>query len=157
MVWSLYDLQRGYEEANMDPISIISAAAGVIGTAISVLSFKQTVSGQTPKLNVIPVPGWTTPQLIPCVCVEVVNLSSFPVTISEIGLNCHSGRRYVAIGFLTNGSQLPQRVEPRASLTAYFLAADVDINLVTTAFAKTSCGHVQEGDSPAWRQLRNAA
>jgi len=143
----------------IDPISVaVSMALGSVGTLIGVLTFRNTINRQKVKLAVTPAPGRTTPQGDPCVCVEVVNLSSFAVTISEIGLNRRDGKCYSLLDRpLTDGRRLPQRVESRESVTAYFPGSGIDIDQATTGFAKTACGYMQEGDSPAWKQITERA
>lgn len=137
----------------IDPVSV---GLGAIATLVGVLTLGNTLNRQKVKLKVTPAPGWTVPDRQPCVTVEVVNLSSFPVTIDEIGIYRTDGKRYSSLDRpMTNGKPLPQRLESRQSLSVYFSAAEVDINMVAHAFARTSCGTVQEGDSPAWKQLRD--
>lgn len=139
---------------------VVGAVIGGTGTAIAFLNYKNTVNRQQVKLQVTPAPGQTYPQGDPCVCVEVVNLSSFPINITDIGLNRRDGSRY-SYSFLglalSNGQRLPHRLEPREAVSAVFSASIVDINMVTNAFAATSCGHKQEGDSPGWKQLREVS
>jgi hypothetical protein len=144
-----------------DPISVtVSMALGAAGTLVTVLTYQNTIKRQKVKLTVTPAPGKTYPQGDPCVCVEVVNLSAFPITITDIGLNRRDSSRY-SYSFLgvalTNGQRLPHRLESREAISAVFPATVVDINMATNAFATTSCGHRQEGDSPAWKQLTERA
>jgi len=139
----------------IDPVSV---TIGAVATLVAVLTFRNTINRQQVLLQVTPAPGWTTPQGDPCVCVEVVNHSSFAVTISEIGLNRDDSRRYSILDRpLTNGRPLPQRLESRESITAFFPASEIDLSVVSVGFTKTSCGKVQVGDSPGWKQLRHSS
>lgn len=136
------------------PFDISSAVVGGVSALLSALALGNTVNRQHVKLQVTPVLGVAVPQGHPCVCVDVVNLSAFPVTITEIGFHRRDGKRYSILDQpLTNGMPLPQRLEPRESITAYFPPA-IDLRVVTTAFARTSCGMVQDGDSANWKELR---
>jgi hypothetical protein len=129
-----------------DPIS------GAVSALMSVLNFGNTIGRQHAKLKVTPNVVVSPPY---GVMVEVVNLSPFEVEITEIGINRRDGRRHSLLGApLTNGQTLPYRLQSRSSVSAYFTAHDIDINAATTAFARTSCGILQKGDSAAWKDLR---
>lgn len=129
-----------------DPIS------GAVSALMSVLTFGNNVGRQQAKLKVTPNVVVTPPY---GVMIEVVNLSSFEVEITEIGLNRRDGKRYSLLGApLTNGQTLPYRLQSRSAVSAYFSAQDIDINAATTAFARTSCGKIQKGDSTYWKSLR---
>ena len=58
-------------------------------------------------------------------CIEVINLSSFPVSIHEVGFtlrrNSRKGNRLTIVQPITNdGRPLARRLESRQSVTAYF-------------------------------------
>jgi len=135
-------------------MDIFSALVSGMGTAINGLSLRNTLTRQDPRLRVTPLIAHTLPDGELGVSIEVVNLSPFPLTISELGLNRRDRRCYSSCWLpMLNGRPLPQRLEARESLTAFFPASDIDIKQATTAFARTACGIVSEGDSQAWQQL----
>ncbi len=61
-----------------------------------------------------------------CLSIEVVNLSAFPVTISEVGFGHYHAkktRQYLFAPRLTDGGALPKRLESREAFTAYASSA----------------------------------
>lgn len=94
-----------------------------------------------------------------CVCIEVINLSSFPVTISEVGFTLkHSkGLRIVMTKPITlNKKSLPRRLDSRESQSFYGKLTNFDLEhfcLIKSAYAKTDCGIVKKGKSPALKEL----
>jgi hypothetical protein len=91
-------------------------------------------------------------------CIEVVNLSTFPVTVSEVGIsgNIKKGNRgIIALPIFHDGGAWPRRIEPHQAFTAYTAPnIDIDPNLAKQgkAYAITDCGVVQYGTSPAFRE-----
>jgi hypothetical protein len=91
------------------------------------------------------------------VCVEIVNLSSFPVTISRIGFRKRGRRDGAYIMYrpgLSGVKTWPPRLESRESVTAYgpekaTLAPARVAN--ARAFVETDCGCIQYGTSPAFK------
>jgi hypothetical protein len=93
-------------------------------------------------------------------CIEVTNLSAFPVTIDEVGMTMGRTTRMiraaVPIPKIFDGKPWPRRLEPRESVSLY---ADIDSfemrgPQIRRAYASTACGCVRYGNSPALRQLR---
>ena len=72
-----------------------------------------------PKLSAIRETGVLSNdrELLPdgCACIEVVNLSAFPVTIAEVGFSI-VGEEYRAIIIPNPTNLLPKRLEPRESI-----------------------------------------
>lgn len=138
----------------MDPLSLAVGAVSAIGTTLAALSYRNTVDRQKVKLKVIPAPAWTKPQGDPYVSVEVVNLSPFPVEITELGLKQRDGRRMISYDRMTNDRFLPQRLESRQSVTALFPKSSIDFDMITTGYARTACGYEAHGDSPGLKSIR---
>ena len=92
-------------------------------------------------------------------CVEVVNLSSFPITVHDVGFGSGSGWRHSLIHpeISPVGKSFPARLEPRESITAYGgigdLSLDPRIVKEAKAYAITDCGTVACGSSPIFRDL----
>lgn len=78
------------------------------------------------------------------VCVEVINLSSFPVTISEIGFGRRKDlRHFMYLPTLTNGKTWPPRLEARESVTAFGSdKAELDPKIVAEAKGLTNEGRL---------------
>ncbi len=95
-------------------------------------------------------------------CVEVLNLSKFPVVIDEVGFFAKKARNRMAIvnPILSDGGSWPRKLEPRESVSVYgslqdMMSSSLSPN-VYCAFAETSCGHTAEGTSPALGQFVDA-
>lgn len=89
-------------------------------------------------------------------CVTVVNLSYLPVTLAEISFKLPGNRKWIHPRMrLSDGVQLPVRLEARTSVTAYFPdgmfeepgAADAQC-----AQARTACGRWFTGSSKVFRR-----
>jgi hypothetical protein len=136
-------------------LQYITVSMAAVGAVLGVINTWNALDKQRVKLVVRPAPGLATPTGQRLVVVEVLNLSSFAVTISEMGLNRRDGKRHITGDRpLMNDRPLPQRLEAREAISAYFPLSEIDLKLVTNAFAKTSCGEIEVGDSPGWKQIR---
>ena len=91
-------------------------------------------------------------------CIEVINLSTFPVTVTEVGyaLKGHprKGKRAtIPQPIVMDGKPWPRRLESRQSVTVY-----IDPKMIPPgigkAYAFTDCMETAMGDSPALEQLR---
>lgn len=135
-------------------IAVLGATLGVVNTWVG-LSKEKVKLVVTPK-HVIPVGG--APKHL-TFCIEVVNLSAFPVTVSEVGIY-YSGtdRRSVIHNPVTSdGGPFPRRLEPHSGVSLYSERprSVIDGNKIKYAFAKTDCGVVRKGNSPALKQIAN--
>lgn len=89
-------------------------------------------------------------------CIEVTNLSTFPVTITEVGVLYQSttSRGQLVQPLLYGGESLPHRLAARTSVTAYADPGALRGNhLVRCAYAATDCGVTATGDSTALHEL----
>lgn len=88
--------------------------------------------------------------------IEVVNLSVFPVIVSEVGF-LHRGldSRAAAMQPLTlDGKTTPRKLEPRESASFYMVRPEPrDGHPIKCAYANTSCGRTFKGTSPALLQF----
>ena len=82
--------------------------------------------------------------------IEVINLSTFAVTVEEIGFTMASGRadkgQRLAIvrPILSDGGPWPRRLEARGSVTAYF-DLGTEAAQAGRAYARTACGEIAYG------------
>jgi hypothetical protein len=86
-----------------------------------------------------------------CPCIEVTNLSVFPVTIAEVGLSLLG----TTSRFVIPTTVLPKRLEPRESID---IRAE-SIGFPKTAklgYATTQCGHTCHGDSLVLKKHRES-
>lgn len=96
------------------------------------------------------------------ITVDVVNLSSFPVTVTHIGFHLSGTDRHVQMltPILTQGERLPVRLEPRAALTAVQPLATFEneqLALLRNAYVKTACGLELKSPRGILRQMNDAA
>lgn len=138
---------------NAELIAVVSLAVGSVGAVLGIINTWNALDRQKVKLVVRPAQSFFVPSAEPIITVEVLNLSAFPVTISEIGFRLRDGQKAIAPGNMLNGKPLPQRIEARDSVTAFFPLSYFEPRQIKIAFASTTCGETQEGTSPALEQL----
>jgi len=152
----------------------IGAVCGLIGATLGVINTWHQMSRNKVRLRVVPKVAFTDPNGraitgdrpdpilyrffesgVPWrLCVEVVNLSAFPVTVAEVGFGQGpSNERLVLMEpeLSPPGKSLPVRLEPRESITAYStVGIQLDLSFMRrpVAFARTDCGYNQYGSSP---------
>jgi hypothetical protein len=91
--------------------------------------------------------------------IEVVNISRFTVTITEVGFLVSGTKQRISCSspILDTQEKFPKKLEPRESLTAYVdlqsMLSSTNIRNVYCAFAKTSCDHIETGKTKALKQL----
>jgi hypothetical protein len=135
-------------------IALLGAVLGIINTWKSIDRDRLKLK-VIPK-HAIPVGNFIDPQIR--FCIEVINLSTFPVTITEVGvLYQDTNVRGASVNpIIIDGGPFPRRLEPRTSFTAY-LRADIFQNehgyKIKCAYAVTDCGDQIKGNSPALKQL----
>jgi len=138
-------------------IAIVGAITGVSGLILGILNTWRAFDRDRLKLKVSPRwaifshPMTGTGHLL---CVEVINMSYLPVTISQVGFTVSEPKDHF-LAFLpvpNMGDTLPKRLEPRTSLTVYVperVSSGEGFDKVEKAFAKTECGHSFYATSPA--------
>ena len=89
-------------------------------------------------------------------CIEVINLSAFPLTISDVGFgNIKKSRQYIFQPELTPGKTWPARLDSRESVVAY-TKTGIRLNPKgmnkALAYAKTDCGVICYGTSPIFKE-----
>ncbi len=137
----------------------ITLAVAVIGAALGLINTWHMIDRTQVKLRV----SLGRAMLIgggieggPDIGIEVTNLSSFPVTLSEVGVNYKgTNERGVFIQPLfADHGVMPRRLEPRSSITAYGNTPDpIPGHPIRCAYAKTQCGVVGTGVSPALKAI----
>lgn len=141
--------------------AIVGAVTGLLGAVLGIMNTWNQLSKNRVRLKIVPshalpvgpvgVGEWT-------LSIGVINLSAFAVTIVEVGLKIRSTKqRLVAFPMATaEGKPLPQRLEPRESLTILYRPDnlhDPHFPNVNCAYARCACGTVRYGKSPALSQL----
>ncbi len=89
-------------------------------------------------------------------CIEVINLSTFPVTIAEIGITYPDDpqkKTLHAVGVRrADGTWLPWRLEPRQAETGEFPPGVLKSG-AHKVYARTDCGKISYGTSPAFKEM----
>ena len=158
---------------------IIISLAAFVGMSLGIYNFWKERDKEKVKLSIIPrsvqqkvvdplgnIIGYMTsenefkdnnPQDF--FAIEVVNISRFVVTITEVGFLVSGTKQRISclIPILDTQEKLPKKLEPRESLTAYVdlksILSSTNIRNVYCAFAKTSCDHIETGKTKALKQL----
>jgi len=141
-------------------IAIIGAVCGVSGAILGVMNTWHQLRQNRIRLRIIPQHVFPVGAIgISHVNfgIEVINLSDFPVVITDVGFLLHDGQRATLSpvrGIETNGS-LPLRLDPRTSYSKWFYMDQsiLDYSATKCVYARTQCGNVVRGNSPALRQL----
>lgn len=146
--------------ANLNVVQAITLAVAVLGAVLGIINTWQSIDKTRVKLKVIPkgvIPfGGADPRLT--FCIEVTNLSTFPVTVSDVGVFYHGTKHRGCITqpILIDGGPWPRRLEPRSSVTVYTEKPDSHAERkIRCAYARTDCGSTGTGNSPALRQIAN--
>ena len=127
--------------------------AGAITLAIALLGAVLGIINTWHQLNRDRVRLRVTPKVVNLIsggnisdsklCIEVINLSTFVVTVYGVGFTSEKFDLLIIDPLLHDGGTWPRRLEPRQSVTA-FLNEDwkqsKDIPLARKAFARTECG-----------------
>jgi hypothetical protein len=146
----------------MDISSAITLAIACIGALLGVMNTWKMYDRDKVKLRVIPKmtlrPSPTSGNLLEGMCIEVINLSYFPVTIDELGfqLKGTESRMAVTVPRFMDGGNFPRTLESRTAFTAYIEYQDIpldSIKLIKCAYASTQCGERFTGKSKALQEI----
>ena len=144
----------------------ITLILATIGTVLGCVNTFDLLNKRRVRLRVVPQCAvfngdgvWTsTTQHDPrgTVCIEVTNLSAFPLTMQEVGYTLPAPNRASIVKPVLHDSKgWPRRLEPRDSVTVYGVIADVPHN-IRKAFARTACGVKRFGNSAALDGLKRS-
>lgn len=142
----------------MSTVEPITLAIAVFGAVLGIINTWHNLDKTRVKLVVRPkhaIPiGAVDPNLT--FCIEVTNLSSFAVTISEVGVLYYgtAARGAIIQPVLGDGGEWPRRLEPRSSVTVYaHNPAANSAHRIRCAYANTECGVTSRATSPALQQI----
>lgn len=139
-------------------VAYITFGLAVLGAVLGVLNTWNDLDKKRLKLKVVPAHAipWGGADARLRVAIAVTNLSSFPVTIDEVGflLKGRKGRMLIMEPVVADGGSWPRRLEPRTSLSLYAgLPERTSGHPIVAAFVGTQCGNVIRGRSPALKQI----
>ncbi len=145
-------------ENSVNWIQLITFSLAVLGAVLGVLNTWRSIDKDRVKLKVIPkqaIPvGGADERLT--FCVEVINLSSIPVTVSDVGVLYRGTDRrgcMTVIPVMSPDGPFPRRLEPRSAFTVYSQEPENRRHL-KCAYAKTECGVQATGSSRTFRGMR---
>lgn len=142
-------------------MDILTFGIALVGAVLGVINTWKAINRDRPKLRVtfkhaIPIGGADSRIRY---CIEVLNLSTFPLTVTEIGvlLRGTKARGAVTNPILIDGGSWPRRLEPRSTVTGYLRedAFSREQHPIRCAYAKTDCDLIVQGRSGAMRQVAN--
>ena len=137
-------------------IAVTGAVTGILGLIFNFLNTWRAFDRDRIKLKVVPRwamrlhPSTGSEQML---CVEIVNLGFTPATLSAVLFSLRDGKN--ELHFLPDpltAVKLPARLEARESVAIYArpgLEHSPEFRKVARARARTACGRVFDGTSPA--------
>lgn len=134
----------------------VTLAIAVLGAVLGILNTWNSINDRRVRIRVVP--KWSLAPGFSGMAIEVVNLSSFPVTISEIGFTIGRSRgslpRRIALAAqsFVDGTELPIRLERHASFSGTFHVRGLEEHDIRKAYALTTSGVISYGKSPALQQ-----
>ncbi len=142
----------------------ITLAIALFGAALSLFNTWGAIVQRRVRLRVRPMYAIGGPHGQTMFSIEVVNLSAFAVTITEVGFTLNGSttergpRAAVVRPIIVVGGAWPRRLEARESASFYCDPREVVSRgqKIGRAYAHTACGEARYGTSPALKQLREA-
>jgi len=149
----------------MNVVQAITLAVALLGAVLGVLNSWHAISRDQVKLRVVPRMAFGVgPGVDPRsrLCIEVVNLSGFAVTVDQVGFAIRGSEVVLAplVPILLDGGPFPRRLESRTAFTVFFepgTEKEPGFGHVRCAVARTECGTTVEGSSPMLRSVVAAA
>ena len=139
-------------------LQYITAATALTGAILGIMNTWRAMDQNRLRLKVRPTHALLMPQAEHLFAIEVINRSTFPVAVSEIGFTeASSKRRFSVVEYhATTHAKLPLTLEPRDAISFYFDPGDRKLlgQVIGKAYAKTTCGEIAFGSTPALKQLR---
>lgn len=148
-----------------DAKDAVTLSIAVLGAALGIINTAHSLNQQRVKLRVVP--KWAMfvqngDFSAEMGCIEVINLSAFPVTLSEIGFTIHGNtarkgnRAAIPMPLTTDRQPFARRLESRQALAGYFELRGLP-NGIEKAYVKTDCDEVFYGLSGAMENIRRNA
>jgi len=134
-------------------IALLGAVLGVINTCHQINKDRVRLRVVPKIMRLIQAGQVSGPQL----CIEVINLSAFAVTISGVGFRARGHYLALVHPILLDEGAWPRRLEPRQSVTAFFnkdWRKDEDLRNARCAIATTECGVTRRGTVRRLRKQR---
>lgn len=142
----------------------ITFGGALLGTVLGVMNTWNDISQRRVRMRVTPMHAIQVPTGANMFGIEVINLSGFAVTVTDIGFTIgwrgtyKTERLPLIQPILIDRKPWPRRLESRDAVSVYFPPGEVVKHgiRIGKAYARTACGEVAYGTSPALKQLRDA-
>jgi len=144
----------------------VTLSIAVLGAALGIINTANNLNQQKVKLRVTPKLAFMFPpyaQTVELGCIEVTNLSAFPVTVNQIGFTLDGGRLskkkqklVITAPRMSDNGPFPRRLESREAMTCYLELRDLKRS-IGRAFAMTDCEEVAYGGNSSIKSMRQKA
>jgi len=141
---------------------VITFGIALLGAGLGIMNAWYAFNQRQVRLRVKPAHMITAPEGALFFGIEIVNLSGFAVTVTDVGFTyswrgIKAGRQSIIQPILRDGKPWPRRLESRESVSTLFNPRELLVHSkrIRKAYASTACGEVAYGTSPALKQLRN--
>lgn len=134
----------------------ITLAIAVLGAVLGILNTWNGINDRRVRIRVVP--KWSIAPGFSGMAIEVVNLSAFAITISEIGFTVRRSRGSlprrapIPAHMFVDGTDLPIKLDRHASFSGTFHTGGLDELDIGKAYALTTSGAISYGKSPALKQ-----
>jgi len=142
-------------------LAIIGSVLGIVGSIFGIVNFIRDLDKTRVKLKVFPKISIfleDDSKIVERLCIEIVNLSGFPVNIKDAGFVLRNPKGLKLFSLRPDvlyGGKLPCKVESRASITVFDKNNPLmdTVKNVITAYAVTECGIEIRGKIKNWEAL----
>jgi hypothetical protein len=143
---------------------VITISIAAVGAVLGIINTWNSINQRRVRLRVVPKHaffGNIGSAAGEMVCIEVVNLSAFAVGLCEIGFTISGdpkkAQRISIMAPLTaDHKPIARTLQSRQSVTGYFEANCLHPG-IKKAYARTDCGVMVIGNSPALKSIRKLA
>lgn len=147
-------------ELEISIIQLVTFSIAILGAVLGLINTWYNFDRTRVKLKVLPA------HAIPVggvddrfrFCVQITNLSSFPLTISDAGVffKGTEDRGSIINPVFADGGNWPKTLEPRTSISVYSQIPEAPLgHKIKCAYAITQCGEISTGTSGALKQIAN--
>lgn len=140
-------------------LTITGVVCGVIGAVLGAIKTWNQLQINKVRLKVTPqhaIPVGSLEGAPINFSIDVINLSEFPVTITDVGFTLAGNRKatLATLNRIQQPSDLPVRLEQRTTYSVWFELSTDDPNTkyFLSAYAHTQCGETVTGTSDALKQ-----
>jgi len=139
---------------------VVTLSIAIIGAILGIINTWYNLDKNRVKLKVLPSHAFSIGNVNQDFnfCISVTNLSSFAITIHEIGILYHDtdSRGAITYPIFLDSGKWPRKLEPRTSFSAYSLLDKSNTSYkIKCAYAKTECGLMIKGTSAALNEIAN--